>query len=206
MRGVLSDAAALDEALSYLSKKDKKLAAVIRKVRPEPIKQRNFDFASIVSVITSQQLSGRAAETIYGRIVSLCDGTVTPKQLEAVNDEQLRACGISYSKIGFIRSLQIQFSEQPLLIEYIAELPVDEAIIALKKFKGVGDWTSSIIVLFYLQHPDVFPIGDASLNKAIRYIYGIEPSEHELIVPRWAPYRSVASACLWRFIDSGAIV
>ena len=202
MRGVLSDAAALDEALSYLSKKDKKLAAVIRKVRPEPIKQRNFDFASIVSVITSQQLSGRAAETIYGRIVSLCDGTVTPKQLEAVNDEQLRACGISYSKIGFIRSLQIQFSEQPLLIDKIAGLPVDEAITALKKFKGVGDWTASILLLFNLQHPDIFPVGDVSINKAIFEIYGVEPSEHSSMNVRWKPYRSVVSIILWRWIDS----
>ena len=205
MRGVLSDAVALDAALSYLSKKDKKLAAVIKKARPEPIKKRTFDFASVVSVIISQQLSGSAAKTIYARIVSLCGGSVTSIKLENVTDEQIRQCGISTSKVNFIRALQKHLAKNPHYFNIISDMLPDDAMLELKKLKGIGEWTASILVLFYLQHPDIFPIGDASLNKAIRHIYGIEPYDHELVVPRWAPYRSVASVCLWRFIDIGAL-
>jgi len=163
-------------------------------------------FTALVQAIVSQQLSTKAAATIAARVMALCDGVPTPAALERLTDADLRAAGLSGQKTRYMRDLSRRVLDGSLPLDAIEALD-DEAVIAsLMAVKGIGRWTAEMFLIFRLQRPDVFPVGDLGIGKAVQQNYGLRrvPSPERLakIGEPWRPYRSVACWYLWASLDN----
>jgi DNA-3-methyladenine glycosylase II len=169
--------------------------------------QRNDHFSALVRAITNQQLSTKAAATIYQRLASLMPGGVpTPASIEALSDEQLRSVGYSRQKSGYLRDLCRHALDGTLDLDRIEEQP-DEAVIAtLTQVKGIGRWSAEMFLMFRLHRPDVLPVGDLGIVNAIKRQYRLRktptPDRIRKIGEAWKPYRSVACWYLWRSLDN----
>ena len=169
--------------------------------------QRNDHFTAIVRAITGQQLSTKAASTIFGRLVALMPGgTLTPAGLASVTDEQLRAVGMSRQKIAYFRDLTAHVQSGELPLESLDAMSDDEVIAALTKVKGIGRWSAEMFLMFRLHRPDVLPVDDLGIVNAIKAVYGLrkrpDAKRIRTIGKAWEPYRSVACWYLWRSLDN----
>jgi DNA-3-methyladenine glycosylase II len=168
--------------------------------------QRADHFSALVRAITNQQLSTKAAATIYGRLAALMAGTPTPAGLRSITDGQLREVGYSRQKIGYLRDLCAHVLNGTLDLDTIHDLPDDEVIAALTEVKGIGRWSAEMFLMFRLHRPDVLPVGDLGIVTAIRTQYRLRktptPERIRRIGEAWKPYRSVACWYLWRSLDN----
>lgn len=162
-------------------------------------------FNDIISSIIDQLLSGKAAETIYKRVESLCRG-ISPERILAVSDEALRAAGSSYGKIRCMKTLAQAVIDKAVDLENIRQHDDEEVIRQLTVIKGIGRWTAEMFLIFSLAREDIFSFGDGGLNSAINRLYGngnaLSRSEIKTITDKWHPYRSYASLYLWRSLDN----
>lgn len=163
-------------------------------------------FDHIARSIVYQQLSGAAANTIYGRLLALYGGrTPTPAQLAKTPDEQLRAVGLSTRKAEYIKDLARRTAEGSLAVESIHDMDDAAVIETLTSVRGIGQWTAQMVLMFRLGRPDVLPVLDLGVQKAIKMLYRLRslptPERVAKIGARWAPYRTVASWYLWRRVD-----
>ncbi|QYK53245.1 MAG: DNA-3-methyladenine glycosylase 2 family protein [Fimbriimonadaceae bacterium] len=164
-------------------------------------------FRSLVRIITFQQLSGKAAETIYNRFAVLvgADDELAPEHLLSHDIESLRTVGLSRQKASYILNIAHSFHDLNLTTERLLSLPDDEVRAALINIKGVGHWTVDMFLMFYLCRPNIFPTGDLGIQNAIRPMIGKEKfkaPEMEAFAEQWQPYRTVAAYYLWRTLDS----
>lgn len=162
-------------------------------------------FEALARSIIYQQLSGKAAGTIYGRFALLFSETPTPAALLALPIEQLRAAGVSGGKARFLRALSEHVADGRLSLETFDDAP-DEAIIeALTLVPGVGVWTAQMFLMFRLQRPDVLPTGDLGIRKGLQAAHGLKKIAAPRYVDRagkkWGPWRSIASLYLWSAVD-----
>jgi DNA-3-methyladenine glycosylase II len=168
---------------------------------------REDPFVALVEAIVWQQLSGKAASTIYRRLLALLPngGPPTPAGLLAIPVEDMRTCGLSRAKTAYIRDLAGRVRDGTVHLEALQRLEDDEVIHELTKVKGIGRWTAEMFLMFRLQRPDVFPVDDVGIVNAIRRAYGLRkpPTAARLqrIAEPWRPYRSVACWYLWRSLD-----
>jgi DNA-3-methyladenine glycosylase II len=209
-RGVLPlPQMSMHEAVLHLKTRDPLLAEVIERVGPYAIEYRDADFSTLAQSIVCQQLSGKAAATIYGRLEQAAGGAgVTPEGVLRLRPARMRALGLSRQKTEYIRDLarrtragEIDFAAFPALS--------DDAIIeALTAVKGVGVWTVQMFLIFALGRPDVLPTGDLGVRAAVRKLYGLaelpKPTELVELGAKWRPYCSVASWYLWRSLGTQA--
>lgn len=163
-------------------------------------------FVDIVDSIISQQLSGKAAATIFNRFKTLFPkGKITPQKLLKIPDETIRACGISYSKIKYIKGVAEAVMQKQINLDSLTDLPDEEVINELIKLKGVGKWTAEMFLMFTLLREDIFSTGDLGLKNAIikHYSLGENPREKDLlrVSSKWSPYRSIASRILWKSLE-----
>jgi DNA-3-methyladenine glycosylase II len=165
-------------------------------------------YGALVRAMTGQQLSVRAAAAIYGRLIDRFGGRPpTPAQILADDPEELRAAaGLSRAKVGFLRSLAEHVISGELELERLDELD-DEAVIAeLTAVKGLGVWSAHMFLMFHLQRPDVLPVGDLGVRRAIERAYALEalPSaaEMESIAQPWRPHRTLACRYLWSSLQN----
>jgi DNA-3-methyladenine glycosylase II len=174
---------------------------------PKFTDRSEFLFYELVESIISQQLSIKAADTIFGRFQALFGKKFpTPKQVLAMEDEKLRACGLSFAKISYVKSVANAFVSDLIDIEKIKKQTDEEVIAELTQIKGVGRWTAEMILIFTLKRPDVFSIGDLGLRNAITRLYGItERKEMLTLSETWKPYRSTASWYLWRSLENNNV-
>ena len=158
-------------------------------------------FQALVHAIISQQLSTRAAATIAARVDALVDGLPDAARLAAVSDAQLRSAGLSGQKVSYLRDLCERIAAGSLPLENLDGLPDEEVIAALTRVKGIGRWTAEMFLMFRLQRPDVLPVGDLGIVKAVQRAYRLRtlPSPTRLLRlgESWRPYRSVACWYLW---------
>jgi DNA-3-methyladenine glycosylase II len=163
-------------------------------------------FAALMKAIVSQQLSTKAAHTIYARLMSLFDGVPTPRALAALTDAQLRAVGLSGQKLRYMRDLGARVEQGALPLHALDAMTDDEVIAALTQVKGIGRWTAEMFLMFRLHRPDVLPVDDLGIVKAVQKAYGLRktPSPDRLnrIGEAWRPYRSVACWYLWRSLNN----
>jgi DNA-3-methyladenine glycosylase II len=199
-------------ARRVLMRRDPVLAAIIRKYGPCGIKTGREDdiFCGLVEAIVSQQLSTRAAATIYGRLRALLpDGTPTPETLVSLSDEALRGVGLSRQKLGYMRDLSRTMIDGSINIRGLGVMSDDEIVAELTKIKGIGRWTVEMLLIFRLTRPDVFPAGDLGIVKAVQKAYNLRktPDVKRLngIAERWRPYRSVASWYLWASLENKTV-
>ena len=163
-------------------------------------------FGALMKAIVSQQLSTKAAHTIYGRLISLFDGPPTPRALATLTDVQLRGVGLSGQKLRYMRDLADKVQGGSLPLQALVAMTVDEVIAALTQVKGIGRWTAEMFLMFRLHRPDVLPVDDLGIVKAVQKAYGLRktPSPDRLnrIGEAWRPYRSVACWYLWRSLNA----
>jgi DNA-3-methyladenine glycosylase II len=200
-------------AVAHLKKVDPVLARVIESVGrykgwPDTA---GTHFDAVARSIVFQQLSGKAAGTIHGRFHGLYGGRPPlPAELASTPDDQLRAVGLSRQKSAYLKDLGSKVASGELPIETLHELTDDEILAALTQVKGIGRWTAQMFMMFRLGRPDVLPDLDLGIQKAIQRAYRLRklptPERVKKIGTKWAPYRTVASWYLWRYLDTATVV
>jgi len=161
-----------------------------------------------VRSIVGQQLSTKAAASIYGRLLAYFDGNrPSPEQVLAADPEEMRAAaGLSRAKVSFLRSLAEHVVSGDLELDRVAELPDEEVIAELVAVKGIGVWSAHMFLMFQLGRPDVLAVGDLGVRRAVQRAYGMEdmpnPAELTELGEPWRPWRTVACMYLWRSLDN----
>lgn len=183
------------------------LGSTVAAFDPPSFEPTSNPFRSLVRIITFQQLSGKAAETIYNRFAVLvgADESLVPEHLLTHDIESLRTVGLSRQKASYILNIAHSFHDLNLTTERLLNLPDDEVREALINIKGVGHWTVDMFLMFYLCRPNIFPTGDLGIQNAMRPMIGKEKfkaSEMEAFAEQWQPYRTIAAYYLWRTLDS----
>jgi DNA-3-methyladenine glycosylase II len=168
--------------------------------RPDP-------YQALARAIVGQQLSTKAAASIWGRVTELFDGeTPSPAELIAIDGEKLREAGLSWSKVGFLKDLAERVEDGRLDLGRLNELSDEDVIAELIEIKGVGRWTAEMFLIFHLGRPDVFSAGDLGIRRAIQIAYGMDelpdPTQIERISEPWRPHRTLACLYLWRSLDN----
>jgi DNA-3-methyladenine glycosylase II len=164
-------------------------------------------YGALLRSIVGQQLSTKAAATIYGRMLELFGGhPPTPKQLLKVDPDKIRAAGLSRPKIAYLRDLAQHVEEGTLELERLPDLPDEEVAEQLTAIKGLGQWTADMFLMFHLGRPDVLPVGDQGIRRAVRVEYRLrklpDPKRLEKIAKPWRPYRTLACLYLWSSLDN----
>jgi DNA-3-methyladenine glycosylase II len=195
------------EAEKHLSKRDKKLAQLIRDVGPCTIDLSNSSkFEMLISTIISQQLSNAASTTIFNRLIECAGGrTNLAKRLDNLSFDEVRACGVSTTKANAILRIAKLVSTKQLDLESLSETHDEDVYRTLTSITGVGPWTVQMFLMFALRRTDIFSPGDAGLRRGMMKLYGMQdkPTETDMLViaEKWSPYRTVASWYLWRLLD-----
>ena len=193
-------------ARRVLMRRDPVLGAAIRRIGPcgMAARQRNDHLSALVGAIVSQQLSTRAAATIFGRLAALFpDNHIAgAAAIAAIDDATLRAIGLSGQKVGYLRDLCARIADGRLHLDALENLPDEDVVERLMSVKGFGRWTAEMFLMFRLHRPDVLPAGDLGIVTAIQRLYRLhkrpDPKRILKIGEAWRPYRSVASWYLWQ--------
>lgn len=201
----------IDLAMTHLAKRDRKLARWMDRIGPIETDgwRRPFDTVdTLARAILYQQLSGKAAATIVGRVeVAVGSKKLTPMALARIDDPALRACGVSGNKALALRDLSLRANngEVPTSRELLA-LHHDEILERLTAVRGIGRWTVEMMLMFRLGRPDILPVDDLGVRKGAQVLDKLDeiPKPKELILrgEKWGPYRTLAGLYLWRIADS----
>jgi DNA-3-methyladenine glycosylase II len=177
-------------------------------VRRDLKRERPGDaYGTLMRSIVGQQLSTKAAATIYGRVRELFGGhPPTPKQLLKADPDRMRAAGLSRAKVAYLRDLAQHVEDGTLELEHLPELPDEEVAAQLTAIKGLGQWTADMFLMFHLGRPDILPVGDQGIRRAIQVEYGLrklpDAKRMQKIAAPWRPYRTLASLYLWSSLDN----
>jgi DNA-3-methyladenine glycosylase II len=193
-------------ARRLLMRRDPILGAAIKRIGAcgMAARQRNDHLTALVGAIVSQQLSTKAASTIFQRVQALVPGETgfTAAGINELADSALRGAGLSRQKVGYLRDLCARVIEGRLRLEELDALPDEAVVERLVAVKGFGRWTAEMFLMFRLHRPDVLPVGDLGIVKAIQKLYRLRtvptPKRMLTIGEAWRPYRSVASWYLWQ--------
>lgn len=197
-------------ALTHLRASDANLAALIERVGPFALELKSAAslFEALLQSIIYQQLHGKAAATIHGRVLVILEklGGANAEALTGATDEALRGAGLSRAKLAAVRDLAAKSIAGTVpTMRAALNLPDDELVARLSEVRGIGPWTVHMLLIFYLGRPDVMPTGDFAIRLAFKKLYRKrnEPTPDAIIkhARRWQPYRSVASWYLWRSLD-----
>jgi DNA-3-methyladenine glycosylase II len=198
----------MKEAIQHLKQSDPVLSGIIDRVGDYGIQFRDPDFETLVKSIVYQQLSGRVASVIFGRLAKAAGGKLTPESVLKLRPARMRALGLSGQKTAYIRDLARHTRDGSVDFAELLDLPDEAVIERLTEVKGVGVWTAHMFLIFALRRTDVLPCGDLGIRAAIRKAYGLaelpQPDEMEALAARWRPYCTVASWYLWRSLEPNA--
>lgn len=167
-------------------------------------------YGALLRAIVGQQLSTKAARTIYGRVLELFGGrTPSPEQLLDAEQDALRACGLSGRKVEYVRDLAAHVLSGELELERLGELSDEEVVAEIVAVRGLGVWTAEMFLMFHLERPDVLSGGDLGIRKAIQVEYGLKempsPTRVLEIGEPWRPQRSLASLYLWESLANAPV-
>jgi DNA-3-methyladenine glycosylase II len=202
--GAMEKITTLDDVargLDALCRLDPRLEAVRARAGPVPLRLSEPGFASLASILVSQQVSRASAEAIFGRLTTLLD-PLTPAAVLAADEGVFQVAGLSRPKQrGLLAAAQAV--ADGLDLHHLCSLEADEAIAALTAVPGIGPWTAECYLLFAAGHPDVFPARDVALQSAVGHALGINPRPPEGVLIRiaesWAPWRGVAARLFWAY-------
>jgi len=196
------------EIKAHLSK-DKKLKKIIDKVTLTPLKPRQDLYLHLLRAIAGQQLSVKAASTIWERVLNIFPGRYPqPSDVLVIEIEKLRAAGLSYQKAGYLKNIARFSIEQTLDYKKLKKKSDEELIEYLTQIKGVGRWTVEMILMFSLVREDTLPLDDLGIQTAFKRIYNLSStgkqlkSEMEKIASKWQPFRTFACMYLWRSLNN----
>ena len=195
-------------ARRHLMRHDPKLGSLVKQFGVcELGGSRKADrFGGLVRSIVSQQLSVKAADTIHGRVLAALDaGRAMPEAILAIEEDRLRACGLSRAKVASVRDLATKVTEGSLALDRLDALDDETVIETMTKVRGIGRWSAEMFLMFRLGRPDILPVADVGVQRAMRRLYGLRkhPSPQRMteLARPWRPYRSVACWYLWRSLD-----
>ena len=192
------------DAKAHLARRDKVLRKLIKDFPDANLVSRGDAFQTLARSIVGQQISVKAAQSIWARFAD-CSGAVTPAKVIALTPEAMRACGLSGSKVAYIRDLAQRFDSGLVKPRRWPKMD-DEAIIEdLVQVKGIGRWSAEMFLLFHLMRPNVLPVGDLGLRRAMERNYNdgepLSKDEMREIARKWAPWSSVGTWYMWRSLD-----
>lgn len=182
------------------------MAAIIEQVGAYKPRHATPDFHNLARSIAYQQLHGKAAATIFGRLCTAagCE-SLTPEMVLALSIEQMRACGLSKQKLAYIRDLAEKTLSRDVVFEQLPDMDDEDVIEHLTRVKGIGRWSAQMFLMFALGRPDVMPVVDLGINTAIKKAYKKrslpKPKQILKLSEPWRPYRSVACWYLWRSME-----
>lgn len=195
----------MKRAIQHLRQADPVIAEIIERVGPYRVKYNDPVFGSLVRSIVYQQLSGKAAATIFGRLLASTGDPICPDAILRLSFDELRSIGLSKQKATYIRDLAEKTQSEQVVFEKFRRMTNDQIIGSLTQVKGIGVWTVQMFLMFSLRRPDVLPCGDLGIRNAVQRAYRLKeppiPSKLEQIGQRWRPYCSVASWYLWRSLE-----
>ena len=188
--------------------KENVISPLVKEFSLEEIPAVEDLFIPLVRTIVFQQLSGKAASTIFGRFEGLFENDVDPFQLIDIDHETLRSVGLSNQKAKYVKNIAHFFIENSDLNGNWSSLSDQEILDHLTSIKGVGVWTAQMILIFYLSRSDIFPTSDLGVQKGMIALFDIKEEKKELLLKierlsdRWKPYRSYVTRLLYRFLDN----
>ena len=195
------------EAGIDLLKKDKNMQVLINKFGRPDLNPRQDYFQSLLRSIVFQQLSGKAAQTIYERFVNLIPKTsnLCPNEVLKLDKDEVREAGLSYRKIDYVRNLADYFENNSFQKKDVERMSDQEISKELIQIKGIGQWTVDMFLMFTLNRADILPCTDLGIQKGIMKILNMKnlPSKKEMekCERKWRPYRTIACWYLWRMVD-----
>lgn len=198
-----------DKRISYLKEKDNRLSKVIDAVGELNSKQYNQStdsFFFLVREIVGQMISANVKKTIFSRLLSLCNNELTPNNVCKLRLEELRGIGLSQSKSKYIHNLAWLVAENKINFDSLSQLPDEEVRKELMKIEGIGNWTSKMYLIFFLNREDVLPNEDGAFLQAYKWLYNTKIIKKESIEKRckkWKPYTSLGAKYLYRALDTG---
>lgn len=193
----------MKKQIEHLSKNDPVLAAVIKGVKLRKLSFERGHFEALVEAITSQQLSVKAADTIFKRFAALVPGKKFPAPQDVLKlpVRKMRGAGLSRMKVSFVKDLAKKVLDKTVDLRKLDDWTDEQVIEHLTAVKGIGLWTAEMFLIFSLGREDVFSYGDLGLRNAIQKLYNLRkhPSERraQKLAEQWKPYRSLASRYLW---------
>jgi DNA-3-methyladenine glycosylase II len=192
-------------AIVHLKRADPILGAIIEAVGPYALARREPTFETLVRAIVYQQVSGKAAASIFAKLKKAVGPRFSARAVLRLEPEELRACGLSAQKSVYIRDLAGKVVCRKIHFGRLADLADEEVIELLTTVKGIGVWTVQMFLIFALERPNVLPIADLGVRNAIRRAYNLDekpkPADLLRISACWHPYCSVATWYLWRSLD-----
>lgn len=193
----------IELGLRHLRRRDRTLKRVIAAVGPFRLKRQTNRYQSLLRAIVAQQISGRAARSIWGKIeTAAATRKLTPAVLHAMPDAALRGAGVSPQKLRYVRDLTERVHSGQLRLHSLHRHSDDDVVEELVQVKGIGLWTAQMFLMFSLGRPDVLPHGDLGIQSAIRKLYGLtdlpDRETCQSIAEPWRPYATIACWYLWR--------
>jgi DNA-3-methyladenine glycosylase II len=194
-----------DRAKRALARKDPVMGAIMRRHPRVYLMVRGEPFMTLARAICGQQISVKAAQSVWNRVCICLDQKITPEAVMAKNRKLLRACGLSDRKTEYIADLAQHFVDGKIHARHWPQMSDEEIIAELTDVRGIGRWTAEMFLMFNLLRPDVFPLDDLGLQKGIRVSYfkgrKVSLARMRKLGESWRPWRSVATWYLWRSLD-----
>ena len=198
-----------NSAVKYLSKKDPVMKKLISQYKDKTLTTRKDIFYSLCKSIIGQQISVRAANSVFKKFEKVCNGKIKPKKINKIRTDKLKRCGLSRQKVKGIKELAVKLENKSFDPKKIKLMSDEEAIIYLSSLRQIGRWSAEMILLFTLNRPDIWPVQDIGLLRSISNNYKkkyFPPRKFvEILKKRFSPYCSVATWYLWRSIDDEPI-
>lgn len=196
-----------DDACKHLSKRDRVLRKLIAQCGEARLQSRGDAFTTLARSIVGQQISVKAAQSVWDRFIAIFDArhTIRPEQVLEQEADVLRGAGLSARKVEYLQDLSRHFQEGSVHVRKWAQMDDEDIIAELVAIRGIGRWTAEMFLIFHLMRPNVLPLDDLGLLKAISTAYfsgePVSRVEAREIADAWAPYRSVGTWYLWRSLD-----
>jgi DNA-3-methyladenine glycosylase II len=199
----LAASSSLRAAIAEVASRDSVLADLVARVGPIRHRPRDPDgpFAALARAIVFQQLAGRAAQAIYGRVRATVGDTLSPEALNAISDEDLRAAGLSANKLASLRDLSAKVLDGTVVLSRTSRRGDEELIEGLTAVRGIGRWTAEMYLMFQLRRLDVWPVGDLGVRQGYALAWKLDqpptPKQLQPLGDRFRPYRSIVARYCW---------
>lgn len=195
-----------EQAIIHLKAACPRLSRLIDEIGALEIHEQKDSFLFLTREIVGQMVSAAVKKVIFGRLLELCEGEITPERILSHSVDELRAIGLSRAKSQFIISLAQKVQDGEIDFERMKAMPDNEVLKELTALKGIGNWTAKMYLLFFLQRDDVLPYEDGAFLQAYRWLYHTKRCEQKSIERRckkWKPYTSIGARYLYIALDSG---